>query len=63
VSKFYLSLRKSVYLQHNATFLERGASQSRLVPLGEIETRSSKHPSRFEMGQDHLTSETLEIRG
>ena len=34
VSKFYLSLRKSVYLQqHNATFQERGASQSRLVPL------------------------------
>jgi hypothetical protein len=23
--------------------------------------RSSKHPSRFEMGRDHLTSETAEI--
>ena len=34
-----------------------------LGPLArcEIETRSSKHPSRFKMGRDHLTSETAEI--
>ena len=39
----------------------RGDSQSLLGPLGEIKTISSKHPSRFEMGRDHLTSETAKI--
>jgi hypothetical protein len=44
---------------HNVFY--RGDCRSHLGPLGEIETRSSKHPSRFEMGRHHLTSKTAEI--
>jgi hypothetical protein len=56
---FYFRSNSKYYLRYSQ--IARGDSRSCLGPLGEIETRSSKHPSRFEMGWDHPTSKTAKI--